>query len=114
MKCLSVLAALLVLSVSTAAKAEGGYYSQTYQVNQPVAAKASVFIVSAVLLKKGTTDGIRLLHGTVENKRDKDEALGAFVSKALQDYPDYSVMSTLVTKLNVSVPAQPAMTMQCV
>lgn len=113
MKFLSVLAALLVLSVTTAAKAEGGY-SQTYQVNQPVAAKASVFIVSAVLLKKGTTDGIRLLHGTVENKRDKDEALGAFVSKALQDYPDYSVMSTLVTKLNVSVPAQPAMTMQCV
>lgn len=114
MKLLSVVVALLVMSVSIAAKAEGEYYVQPYQINQPVAAKTSVFIVSAVLMKKGTTDGIRLIHGTVENKKDKDEALGAFVTKALQDYPDYAVMSTLVTKVNFSAPVQPAIAMQCV
>lgn len=114
MKLLSVIVALLVLSVSIAVKAEGDFYVLPYQLNQPVAAKTSIFMVSAVLLKKGTTDGIRLIHGTVENKKDKDEALGAFVNKALQDYPDYAVMSTLVTKVNISTPVQQATAMQCV
>lgn len=114
MKLINGFVALMFLLVTFGAFAEGGYSIPLYQVNQPVASKTVVFLVSAVLLKKGTTDGIRLIHGTVENKKDKDEALGVFVNKTLQDYPNYTVMTTVVTKLNFNVPLQPTTAMQCI
>ena len=57
------------------------------------------FMVSGVLKKDSDEITIRLFH-SLEIARSADEALGSFTRTVLNNYPGYSVLTTLVTPVN--------------
>lgn len=68
------------------------------------AVEAHPYIVSGILKKHGEEATIKLVH-TVERAVSQNEALGAFLTKALHDFPGYAVATTLVSP--VAIPTTP-------
>ena len=62
------------------------------------------FVVSAVLSKDSQDISIKLVH-TVETTANEDTALGSFTRKVLAQYPGYSLLETLVSRVPASCEA---------
>lgn len=60
--------------------------------------QAPRFIVSAILRKDSQDISIKLVHA-VETATNADAALGIFTRRVLDDYPGYSLLNTLVSRL---------------
>ncbi|HDR9474411.1 hypothetical protein [Burkholderia multivorans] len=90
-----IITALLV-AASSAALA-GGFDSRAtrigWHVRQPVR-----FMVSGVLRKNGTQDTIKPIHAIVEAS-DSDSAVREFVRSAQKQYPGYSLIATLASRV---------------
>jgi len=84
----------LLGSVPLAASADQAFQNQVYSAPK----SKQTFIVSAILSRNGQPGTIRLVNA-VNQGYSKDEVLGKAV-KAIQDeYPNYSVTTTLVTEM---------------
>jgi hypothetical protein len=86
---LSILAAALMPTMASA----DGY---GWAIAQP---PKKEFLVSGVLKKDSGEITIRLFH-SLEVARSEDEALGSFTRTVLDNYPGYSVLTTLVTPVS--------------
>ena len=89
----SVLLATL-LAISSAQAAEPG---PTLCHGAP-SPQAPRFMVSAILRKDSQDISIKLVHA-VETATTADAALGVFTRRVLDDYPGYSLLNTLVSRL---------------
>ena len=63
------------------------------------------YIVSLILSKNGEVGVVKLVH-TIQESSGEDEALGKVVSESMRTYQGYSVINSLVSKVNM--PKQPA------
>lgn len=96
MKNLHTLLALIALSIAPAVVSAG-------DIQWAIADTGKHDYMVSGVLKKGSSEVIIKLFHSVEKARSGDEALGAATRKAMQEFPGYSVLSTLVTPI-----AQPA------
>nr|WP_280971459.1 hypothetical protein [Cupriavidus gilardii] len=88
------IAALIVALVALANPATTSAASPPRWEVQP----APRFLVSAVLRKDVNGVAVKLVHGVMPAST-ADAAVGAFTRRVMREYPEYSLMDTIVTPL---------------
>lgn len=91
-----VFCALMLLCLPGAVDAR----EQTISHSVYVAKAQSRYMVSGVLRKGSTEMSIRLVH-SIHTASNSDEALGLFTRQVMVKFPGYSILSTLVTEVEI-------------